>query len=259
MATLQDQLNSEIELAKLGYANNAELRAKELEEAKAAQKKAIEEQKQAAKAQLAIQTVEQTINLVTASTKIFESLSALGPIGVGLAIATIATMFGAFAAAKTKAFAAVNAGVFEDGGDVDVSTGVLRGNRHSDGGVKMYYEAESGEFATSDGRRLNIVNRRMTAKHFDLLTAINKDDRFAMAKSLADLTGGMQLNIDRNIPENKIIVDNNLSIGELREIRNLLKSSNTILNSLKPNRVQITDNGNIRIERIGNSTRIIRK
>ena len=80
-----------------------------------------------------------------------------------------------------------------------------------------------------------------------------------MAKSLADLTGGMQLNIDRNIPENKIIVDNNLSIGELREIRNLLKSSNTILNSLKPNRVQITDNGNIRIERIGNSTRIIRK
>ena len=259
VATLQDQLNSEIELAKLGYANNAELRAKELEEAKAAQKKAIEEQKQAAKAQLAIQTVEQTINLVTASTKIFESLSALGPIGVGLAIATIATMFGAFAAAKTKAFAAVNAGVFEDGGDVDVSTGVLRGNRHSGGGVKMYYEAESGEFATSDGRRLNIVNRRMTAKHFDLLTAINKDDRFAMAKSLADLTGGMQLNIDRNIPENKIIVDNNLSIGELREIRNLLKSSNTILNSLKPNRVQITDNGNIRIERIGNSTRIIRK
>ena len=259
VATLQDQLNSEIELAKLGYANNAELRAKELEEAKAAQKKAIEEQKQAAKAQLAIQTVEQTINLVTASTKIFESLSALGPIGIGLAVATIATMFGAFAAAKTKAFAAVNAGVFEDGGDVDVSTGVLRGNRHSDGGVKMYYEAESGEFATSDGRRLNIVNRKMTAKHFDLLTAINKDDRFAMAKSLADLTGGMQLNIDRNIPENKIIVDNNLSIGELREIRNLLKSSNTILNSLKPNRVQITDNGNIRIERIGNSTRIIRK
>ena len=71
--------------------------------------------------------------------------------------------------------------------------------------------------------------------------------------------GSAKTILANNLGENKIIVDNNLSIGELREIRNLLKSSNTILNSLKPNRVQITDNGNIRIERIGNSTRIIRK
>jgi len=254
---LQSQLEKELQLKNEGYANSYDLKKKELEDAKLLQKEALEDRKKAAKAQLAIQTIEQTVNLVTASTKIFNSLAAIPVVGVPLAVAAIAAMFGAFVAAKAKAFASVNAGQFEEGGEVDVRTGVLRGKRHKDGGVKMYYEAESGEFATSDGRRLNIVNRKMTAKHFDLLTAINNDDRFKMAKSLSELTGVMQLNIDRTIPSNTTTINNQLSTKELIEIRDLIKNSNSILSDLGKNKREITDNGKTRIERIGNNIRTI--
>lgn len=255
VSDLQGRLDKELDLKNQGYANNYALVQKELEDAKSAQAKALDDRKKAAKAQLALQTVEQSVNLITASAKIFNSVSAIPFVGPAIAIGLIGAMIAGFVASKKKAFAAINAGQFEHGGDVDASTGVLRGKRHKDGGIKFQYEAEEGEFATSDGRRLNIVNRKMTAKHFNLLNAINKDDRGGMVKSLFELTGGMRMiDIDRTIPSSskQVIVNNQtLSVTELREIRDILKENGRGM--------QISDGDKVRVERSGNYTRVINK
>ena len=255
VSDLENQLNQELDLKNQGYANNYDLVQKQLDDAKISQAKALEERKKAAKAQLALDSATQVSNMVLAASNLYKTWSSI-PFGLGLiaAAAQVAGLFALIASVKNRA-AAINAGQFEEGGAVDMETGVIRGKRHSQGGVKMYFEAEEGEFFGSDGKRMNIVNRKMTRKHFDLLTAINKDDRFAMAQSLADLTGGMQLNIDREVPQKGNVTINNsqnLSVTEIREIRDILKNS-------FGNKTQIYDDGKVRIERNGNTTRTIRK
>lgn len=171
---LEDKLDKEKELRDAGYANNYELVQKEIEDKKAARDEEIRQQEemqkkqqQIQKAQMAADTALQLVNLITASTNIFESLSGIPFVGIPLAIATIAAMFGAFAVAKVNAFNAIKAGQqFGDGGEID-------GKPHSQGGVKYYaadgknIELEGGEFA---------VKKSQYQKHKKLVQAINADD-----------------------------------------------------------------------------------
>ena len=96
-------MDAEIEARNNGYANNVVQAQKELELEKAKQQKAIEEKQKAQKAQLAIDTITQASSLITASANIWSSLSGIPVVGVGLAVAALATMWGSFLASKAKA------------------------------------------------------------------------------------------------------------------------------------------------------------
>ena len=91
-----------------------------------------------------------------------------GPFGVPIAVAAVAAMFGAFAAAKIKAFQAINDGVkYKEGGEIGF------GGSHEAGGSKFYaedgsgFEAEKGEY---------ITKKSSYRKYRKFVEAFNKDD-----------------------------------------------------------------------------------
>jgi hypothetical protein len=194
----QNALDEQLRVAELGFSSNVDAAQKDLAAAKQQQVEAEKQQKQALANQQKVQRQQiiqdsllQVSNLATAGTNIFKALSAFGPIGVGLAIASIGLMIGAFIKSKAAALKAVNAQKFRTGGEGHVrEDGVIAGPSHEKGGVKVP-EYEGGEFFTSDGKRFAVVNRKMTTLHYELLRATNKDDRPAMARYIERLTGGV--------------------------------------------------------------------
>ena len=171
-------------LSEQGFANDLDLASRQLEAAKANEEKALEQKKKAQRQQILLETALQAANLATAASQTLRTFNGpLLPIGIAL----IATMIGAFVASKAKALQATK---FRDGGQGRVDgTGLIVGNSHEGGGVQ--FEAEGGEFMGTDGNRFGIVNKRMTSKHFDLLQAINTDNRAKMRQALEGLTAPM--------------------------------------------------------------------
>lgn len=165
-----------------GFANDLDLAQKRLDAAKEQEAKALEQKRQAQRQQLILDTAQQTSSLITASANTLKTFNGpLLPVGIAL----ITAMFAAFVAAKARA---VQASKFRHGGEARVDgNSILVGASHEGGGIGI--EAEGGEFATSDGKRLSIVNKRMTDKHFDLLAAINKDNKAGMRAALERIVG----------------------------------------------------------------------
>ena len=173
---LEGQLDKEKELRDNGLANNVENLQKEIDAKKAArdeeirqQKEMQEKQAQIKKAQMAADTVIQLVNMITASTDIFKAYAKIPFIGIPLAIATIATMFGAFAVAKVNAFNAIKGGQqFGEGGEID-------GASHTAGGVKYYAaDGKSGVKELEGGEY--VVKKKSYGKYKKLVQAINSDD-----------------------------------------------------------------------------------
>lgn len=180
----QDALNKEIDLKKEGFANNEALRQRELEQAKADEAKAYEQRRAAQRRQILLDSALQLSSLVTSSANIIKGFSTIPIFGLPLGIAAVAAMFGAFISAKSRALQATR---FKHGGEGRVDgNSIIVGASHDEGGVGI--EAEGGEFFTTDGRRFAVVNKRMTSKHFDLLKAINKDDKAGMRAALESIT-----------------------------------------------------------------------
>lgn len=99
-------LEKQKELAADGLANDLDNVNRELAAKKAARDQALKEEQRARRAQLLLDTSQQASSLITASANIYRSLSAI-PFGTAIAVGVIAAMFGSFAIAKAKAFAAV--------------------------------------------------------------------------------------------------------------------------------------------------------
>ena len=175
MANLSERLDEEKDLKEQGLANDVENIEKQLAEKqrqKDEEMKQLEElvkkKKELQRIEMIADTAYQVVGLITASVDIFKSFAKL-PFGIGipLAIAVIGTMFGAFAAAKIKAFQAVNDGQKMQRG------GTIRGKLHAQGGEKFY--SQSGEnFELEEGEK--VTNRNSSKKYENLLDAINADD-----------------------------------------------------------------------------------
>ena len=127
VSAAEEALEKERELARQGFANDSDLRKQELEKAKEQREEALKEQAKAARAQILLDSAQQVSGLATSSVNIFKSLSGLGPVGIGIAIATIATMFAAFAKAKSDAFKAAAVPKLRKGGKI-------QGRTHEQGG-----------------------------------------------------------------------------------------------------------------------------
>jgi len=234
IAETQRALDTETRLMEEGFANNVDAKRKELEQLKVARATALKEEEKALKAQRALDTVSQVSSLITASADIFKSLSPLGPIGIVAAIATIATMFTAFAAAKIKSAQVTK---LAEGG-VGTDTGMITGKRHSEGGERFtdHVEVERGEM-------FGVLNRRASAKYGKAFTEIvnnfNRDN----------------LVVDRSDAVNNINIDVNGLSERLDKVEYQLIRQNEFIMS-RPN---VQDYPNMRIEKRGNKTRIIRK
>ena len=189
VSAAQDALDRELQLADIGFASNVTLRQKELADAEAARQVAIEQQKKAARQQLAIDAAQQVSSIITASARIFAEGAKFFPVGLVLAVAGVASLLATMASVRAKA-KAISSGQFRHGGSGHVDKhGVIVGPSHEGGGVTVP-EYEGGEFFTSDGKQFAVVNKKMTARHFELLRAVNADDRgkiITYAMKLANL------------------------------------------------------------------------
>lgn len=165
IAKKEEQYETEKDLNSQGVANNLDIRQKELDELKALRQKALDDQRKLQKQQFIADTAVQASSMITAASKVFSGFSGIPVVGVGLGIAAVGLMLGAFAAAKIKAFQLVKqtgAEQYGDGGEVG-------GRLHRDGGTLI--EAEKGEY---------VINRKSTDKYADLVEAINDDNKSRM-------------------------------------------------------------------------------
>ena len=112
----QERLQKQLELSQKGYANNYLAEKANIDKLNAQRRKAVEDRRKLEKQKTALDTVEQISSLITASANIYKSLSAAGPVGIGIAIATIAAMFGAFVIQKAKAAQLSGTQQFMEGG-----------------------------------------------------------------------------------------------------------------------------------------------
>lgn len=165
----QQALTAEIEAKNAGYASNVEMARKELAMAKENQKKALDEQAKAQKQQLAMQTITQAADLVSASAKIWAQL------GFPWAIPAIAVMWGSFAAAKIKALS-MTKGSTEKYGDGTVE--LLDGGSHQSGNdIDLGRKKDGTRRRAEGGEYFAIINKRSSRKYGrmipDIVNALN--------------------------------------------------------------------------------------
>ena len=166
----QQALTAEIEAKNAGYASNVELARKELAMAKDNQKKALDEQAKAQKQQLAMQTITQAADLVSASAKIWAHFGS--PL---LAIPAIAVMWGSFAAAKIKALS-MTKGSTEKYGEGTVE--LLDGGSHQSGNdIDLGRKKDGTRRRAEGGEYFAIINKRSSRKYGrmipDIVNALN--------------------------------------------------------------------------------------
>lgn len=149
-----------------GYANDVSMYRETLSQLQDQRQKEIANREKALQKQKIIESATQTINLLTTASALIKEYGT-SIIGLVIAGVLIGAMFALFSSARSSAEEATK---FEMGGEAKSkkrpSFGVLRGKRHSQGGIPI--EAEGGEY---------FVNRGSTQKYKPILEAINKDDR----------------------------------------------------------------------------------
>lgn len=181
----QNVLDAEIEARNQGYASDVETARKELELAKSNQQKALKEKEKAQKAQLALQTVEQAANLITATSLIWSQL------GFPWAIPAIAVMWGSFAAAKIKALEATKSGSEEYGeGTVELLNG---GSHQSGNDVDLGRKKDGTRRRAEGGEFFAVINKRNSRKYRnvipDIINSLNAgtfEQKYAHAYDGAD-------------------------------------------------------------------------
>lgn len=157
----QNVLDAEIEARNQGYANDVETARKELELAKNNQDKALKEKEKAQKAQLALQTIEQASNLVSASALIWAQL------GFPWAIPAIAVMWGSFAAAKIKAMEVTS----EQYGDGTVE--LLQGGSHQSGNdIDLGRKPDGTRRRAEGGEFFAVINKRNSRKYRSVIPEV---------------------------------------------------------------------------------------
>lgn len=242
-AAAQEFYNEQKQLNEEGFANDLDLAERRLQAAKQNEEKALEQKKKAQRQQILLESALQAANIATAAAKTLKDFA--GP-QLPIGIALVSVMIGAFLAAKAKALQATK---FREGGGGYVDgRGIIVGRSHEAGGVG--FEAEGGEFFGTDGKRFGIVNKRMTAKHFDLLQAINLDDRKAMATALQRLAPIDRESIAGAAGSSVAVI----SGGKDKDTYNLLKD----WRNDEKRSTFITAAGGYLIERKGNVTRKIK-
>lgn len=189
----QRALDAEKEARANGYANNVETAQKELDLAKKNQEKALKEEEKAKKAQLAMQSIEQAANLITASAKIWGQLGIWAP-------PMIAIMWASFAASKLKAAQVTKVHTYGEGG-----VELLQGGSHQSGNdVEFGHRADGTPRRAEGGEFFAVINKRNSRKYRGIFPDVIKsfnDGTFAQKYLNAYNTDGLTLNISGKSPD----------------------------------------------------------
>jgi len=132
----EQALEEEQKIAKDGHANNVDALKLELAESKKARDQALKEEQKAKRAQLLLDSATQLSSLITAAANILKGFSTIPILGQVLAVAAVASMFGAFALAKSQAAKAIQVPKLRKGAKIV-------GRSHESGGELR--ELEHGE------------------------------------------------------------------------------------------------------------------
>lgn len=187
----QSVLDAEIEARNQGYASDVETARKELELAKSNQAKALKEKEKAQKAQLALQTVEQAANLITATSLIWSQL------GFPWAIPAVAVMWGSFLAAKIKAAEVTKSGSEQYGeGTVEL----LEGGSHQSGNdIDLGRKADGTRRRAEGGEFFAVINKRNSRKYRkiipDIIHSLNGGTFESKYLHAYDGADGMAINV----------------------------------------------------------------
>lgn len=185
----QKVLDAELEARRMGYANSVEMARKELELAKENEQKALKEKEKAQKAQLLSDTVTQASSLITATANIWSAMGAMPY----LALAATALMFGAFSAAKIKAYQVANATSEYGEGTVEL----LDGGSHASGNdIDMGYDKKTRKRRRAEGGEyFAIINKRESSRHRqlipDVINSLNDGTFTEKYQRATDALGGV--------------------------------------------------------------------
>lgn len=157
-------LDYELEARANGYANNVTLARKEYEEKKKLTKKAAQDANELAKVQRALDTAQQIQSLVTASANIWSAEGIKGALGVPLALATIATMWASFGAAKIKAEQLARSQSVQYGEGMSEYLGY--GGSHASGhDIDFGVRPDGTRRRVERGEMIGVVNKRNVSKY----------------------------------------------------------------------------------------------
>ena len=165
----KSRLDAEIEARNNGYANDVATAQKELELAKQKEEKALREKQKAQRASQALDTLQQTSSLITASAEIWKALAGIPVVGIGLAIAGVATMWGSFAAAKIKAREATRTEYGEGGMEF-----LMGGSHQSGNDIDLGTTPDGRQRRAEGGEAFAIFNKTSTRKYRRALPGIIK-------------------------------------------------------------------------------------
>lgn len=174
----QKVLDAQIEAKRQGYANDVETAQKELNLARKNQQTALKDAQKVQKAQLALDSLQQASSLITATANLWKAFSGGGAIGIALAIASTALMWGSFAAAKVKA-AQVTSESYGEG-----TVELLEGGSHASGNDIDLGRKKNGTRRRAEGGEFfAVINKRSSKKYRrvipEVINALN-DGTFAL-------------------------------------------------------------------------------
>jgi len=160
----QRALDAELEARNAGYANSVETARKELELAKSKQAAALAEQQKAQRAQARLDSLAQASSLVTASANIWKAFGGMGLPGIAIALASIGTMWGSFAAAKIKA-AQVTTEQYGQG-----TVELLQGGSHASGhDIDLGTKPDGTRRRAEGGEYFAVINRRNSRRYGSII------------------------------------------------------------------------------------------
>lgn len=271
--TLQQNVDKQRELAEEGKANSLEVAEDELAQKQKLRDEEIKQkeelQKKAEKiqaAQVALDTIAQVSNLVTAASKIFSAYADIPFVGVALAAAAVIAMIAAFASAKSSAGSAVSSS-YGQGGEIDGASHETTGVKYRSisKGANRTIELEGGEY---------VIKRRSAGKHKKLAEALNNDDFSSIPyldpsimQMLKEMGIGMPdysaqaeaLNTYQALQAAPIIVYN-AGNGRTEAILNGIRGDVNYIAEEKRKEIKILyENDKVKRIKIGNRTRIIHK
>lgn len=174
----QKVLDAQLEAKRQGYANDVETAQKELDLARKNQQAALKDAQKMQKAQAALDSLQQASSLITATANLWKAFSGGGAIGIALAIASTALMWGSFAAAKVKA-AQVTSESYGEG-----TVELLEGGSHASGNDIDLGRKKNGTRRRAEGGEFfAVINKRSSKKYRrvipEVINALN-DGTFAL-------------------------------------------------------------------------------
>ncbi|PVY43258.1 hypothetical protein [Pontibacter virosus] len=262
------ELDREIALAQEGFASNVQTKQAEYDQLKQQREQAMRDQQKAQRQQVLLDSALQISNMITSSSEIFKVMSPIPFVGVPLAIGLIATMFGAFFAAKSKAMQAASVKTYAKGGEGSL----INGPSHAQGGIDVVENRTGRRIANIEGgENFYVTNKKSTDKYWPWLDAINANDERALSKLSLDwmLNGTGVITPNPETPQRLQQLQTEVKVvqvtGGQQKVENQIREMKQMTGYLKDLRDQgkgafeVYETETHRVEKQGSRTRHIRK